>query len=198
MNMKKILIATLSAGLLASGVAQADEAKRFRDRDFHDRQEQRVERIDRLERRADRLDRRQNRVERKIRREKRRLAHDRHEHDRGFHNGHRHAPAHGYYIDKFGHRHVRDDLRVYRYMHEHRQPPRVYHSIPRPATIIERTYVRPPVESHVIIESHSHANPVRTLAGGIIGGAIANGLSDGDKGATAIGAITGAIIANRH
>lgn len=205
MNMKKALIATLSAGLLASGIAQADESRRFRDREFRGQQEQRIERIERLERRADtlqhredRLDRRQERVERKITREKRKLGYSRLEHDHRHHKGHRHVPAHGYYMEKHGHRHNHRDLRVYRYMHEYRQPPRVYHSIPRPVTVIEHTYPRPPVETHVVVESHGHGDPVRTLAGGIIGGAIANGLSDGDRGATAFGAITGAIIANRH
>lgn len=48
----------------------------------------------------------------------------------------------------------------------------------------------------IVFRHHIHGNPLPAIAGGIIGGAIAHEASGGDQGATAVGAVLGAVIAS--
>ena len=50
--------------------------------------------------------------------------------------------------------------------------------------------------SRIVLRQQTHGNPMPAIAGGIIGGVIANEASGGNQGATVVGAVVGAVIAS--
>jgi hypothetical protein len=81
------------------------------------------------------------------------------------------------------------------YNRQHRSYRRVERHGYRHTTYVTPYYVAPSHSSpSIVVTSSSHALPV--LAGGLIGSAIANDMSDGDPVATFGGAVFGAIVGN--
>jgi len=96
-------------------------------------------------------------------------------------------------------KHYRAQRHSYKRHHGYKQHHRTYRRIERHGyhhtTYITPHYVAPRHSSHgIVVTSSNHALPV--LAGGLIGSAIANDVSNGDPVATFGGAVFGAIVGN--